>query len=257
MSILVLGAGGMAGSMIVSYLKSKDIPVIAMFRQDFDALKDDWPDISHFDYVINCIGLIKQKSSDDSLLFKLNSVFPYKLSTKCKRLIHISSDCVFSGIKLHGNYTINDRPDAKDSYGQSKAEGELSILKSPNVLILRTSIIGPAKDNAGLFEWFRNTKDNPIKGFSNHLWSGITTLELAKQIHIILQNNNFDIGLKQIASPAISKYLLLSQINEVFDLEKVIALYKSPESINRALYPDIVAKDIYLQLNDLKDFSCY
>src|SRR5512143_2274853 len=96
-SILVLGAGGMAGSMMTSYLSKQGQQVTPMFRQDFDALKDDWPDISHFDYVINCIGLIKQKSSDDALLYALNSEFPQRLSQKCKRLIHLSSDCVFSG----------------------------------------------------------------------------------------------------------------------------------------------------------------
>lgn len=252
-SILVLGAGGMAGSMISKYLSWRGHNMVPMFRKDFDALSETtkWPNIKQYDYVINCIGLIKQKSSDDDLLYALNSAFPNKLVNECKRLIHISSDCVFSGNLPEGqSYNINDIPDATDAYGKSKAKGEVSDV----AMILRTSIIGPSNDSFGLFEWFRSTNDNPVKGFSNHWWSGITTLELAKIIDLIIASDQYSHGLAHIATSPISKYLLLCQINEVFDLRKPIEQCKSSTSINRVLDADSTCKDIYFQLKELKKF---
>jgi dTDP-4-dehydrorhamnose reductase len=253
MKILILGAAGMAGSMITKYL-SNYYDITAWTRDDFDVLKNNLPNFDVYDYVINCIGIIKQKASkeDDKKMFQVNTVFPHVLSLNCKKLIHISSDCVFSGkIPKEQSYSISDVKDAEDSYGQSKADGE-PIHKA---LVLRTSIIGPAKDNFGLFEWFKNTQENPVKGFENHLWSGITTLELAKVIHNIIDNNFYSCGLYQIASEKISKLNLLLLINSIFDLNKNIISCMATDTINRSLIADIKAKDIHVQLLELKEIK--
>jgi dTDP-4-dehydrorhamnose reductase len=120
-------------------------------------------------------------------------------------------------------------------------------------LVLRTSIIGPAKDNFGLFEWFKNTTDVPVKGFTNHWWSGITTLELAKVINNIIVNNTYQYGLKQIASDQINKYDLLRAINNAYKLRKKINPIMANESINRTLFPDIKSKSIISQLYELQE----
>jgi dTDP-4-dehydrorhamnose reductase len=253
MKILILGAGGMAGSMITKYLKNYYEPddVTGLLRDNFDVLNNDIPDLSNYDYVINCIGLIKQKSSDDKLFFTINSDFPKKLAKKHKKIIHISSDCVFSGkLSMDKKYNTNDIRDAQDSYGKSKADGELI-----NAMILRTSIIGPSKDNSGLFEWFKNTTENPVNGFCNHWWSGITTLELAKIINDIIRNDKYKHGIYQISSEPISKYALLCIINNIFNLNKNIFISNSTEDINRILLADIKASALIDQLNELKKYT--
>jgi dTDP-4-dehydrorhamnose reductase len=251
MNILIFGASGMAGSMITRYLSECGYNIVPMFRKDFDVLKDELPILDTYDYVINCIGLIKQRQNiDDKLFHTVNAEFPKNLATKCKRLFHISSDCVFSGnLQEDKLYSTFDKKDAQDSYGRSKSEGECLY----HAMILRTSIIGPSKDNNGLFEWFRNTKE-PVNGFANHLWSGITTLQLAKIIEDIISTNGYKNGLYQVSSTKISKYNLLCLINTIFFLGKDVTYYCDDFPINRSLKPDIQAPNIELQLCDLKEY---
>lgn len=250
--ILIIGAGGMAGSTVSKYL-SNNHEVSILLRENFDVLKDHLPNVDNYEYVINCIGIIKQKAGkeDDKKMFKVNTIFPHELSLHCKKLIHISSDCVFSGkLEQDKSYKTNDFKDAEDAYGQSKADGE----PSHNCMVLRTSIIGPARDNFGLFEWFRNTTDESVKGFTNHWWSGITTLELAITINDIINNDLYRNGIQQIASKKISKYDLLCWINKIFDCGKKIFPHLSNQEINRVLQPDISAKNLWYQLQELKKF---
>lgn len=248
MKILILGKNGMVGSMLTSYYGTqKKYNIDSWGKQDFDALKSDIPDLQQYDYVINCIGLIKQKSLNKALLYELNAHFPNKLATKCKRLIHISSDCVFSGKKLFPkSYTVFDKPDANDDYGKSKAAGECF----DKAMILRTSVIGPSKDISGLFEWCRQAND-PIKGYSNHYWSGITTLELAKIIDQIISQDKFSTEIYQISSEPITKLHLLQQINQIFGLNKIIVEHTDIETINRVLQSNIIALPILDQLKEL------
>lgn len=250
MKILVLGSAGMAGSMISKYLESY-YDVTSWDRNLFDCLKNKIPSLKKYDYVINCIGIIKQKQSSIQDLYKINSEFPKKLSKKTNKLIHISSDCVFLGkLSINNSYSSSQEPNADDDYGKSKYLGEIPDAS----MVLRTSIIGPAKDNAGLFEWFRNSTDIEIKGYINHIWSGITTLQLAETIHSIIDNNKFQFGIYHLASPKISKYNLLKEINETFDLNKNIVSYYDINYINRSLIADIECQNIKQQLIKLKEF---
>lgn len=248
MKVLILGANGMAGSMMTKYLSSY-YDVTPWTRKDFDAQFDVIPDLSEYDYVINCIGIIKQKADkfNDKAMFIVNAEFPHQLANKHSKVIHISSDCVFSGKLAEGlSYKVTDAPDAEDSYGKSKAQGEPT-----NAMVLRTSIIGPSKDNAGLFEWFRHTTDK-VNGFTNHWWSGITTLELAKIVQNIIDNNLYKHGLNQIAGNSINKYELLQLIDFYFDLKKPVNPHKDKQSINRILEPTIQARHIVKQFSDLR-----
>jgi dTDP-4-dehydrorhamnose reductase len=251
MKILVLGAGGMVGSMMTRYLIHQGYDVKPSFRNDFNPLQDEIPDMMEYDYVVNCIGLIKQKSSDKDLLFALNADLPHRLAQKCEKLIHISSDCVFSG-NLHPDksYSTYSTTDATDDYGQSKAAGEPKA-----AMVLRTSVIGPSRDNYGLFEWFRHTDQDPVRGFANHWWSGITTLELSKIVDNIVSNNLYNHGTYQISSGNICKYDLLVKINSIFDLRKNIQRCEDVKSVNRTLLSNIQAADIQTQLAELKEWA--
>jgi dTDP-4-dehydrorhamnose reductase len=130
-------------------------------------------------WVVNALGRIKQKTEDRNELYLANSLFPLHLSARMRceqRLIHASSDCVFSGRR--GQYSVADERDAEDVYGLSKALGE-AVAQSGRCWVIRTSIIGPELGKGwGLMGWFLR-QSGEVNGYTNHLWNGITTLEWA------------------------------------------------------------------------------
>jgi dTDP-4-dehydrorhamnose reductase len=235
-SVIILGATGMAGHMIYYYLKSlneyeiytvcfknkisEDSIILDIY--DTDKLKGILKDYKP-DYIINCIGVLIKGSLESSRnAIYINAYFPHLLlqliveETFKSKLIHISTDCVFSGGK--GYYSDNDMKDALDTYGMTKNLGE--VIDDRN-LTLRTSIIGPElKENGeGLFQWiFRQRLTGKILGYDKSLWGGVTTLELAKAIQqCILNDIN---GLFQLTNgEKISKYDLIKIIIDRFDLK--------------------------------------
>lgn len=165
--------------------------------------------------VVNCAGLIKQKpaAKDPMAVLQANSVMPRRLAQWCDargaHLIHISTDCVFSGRR--GGYCEADTPDPDESYGMSKMLGEIPA--SPH-LTLRTSFIGPQlAGTEGLFAWFL-AQQVAIKGFSRAVFSGFTTLALARIIERIIDAPTPLSGLYHLASQPISKYDLLCAIEQ-------------------------------------------
>ena len=133
---------------------------------------------------------------------------------KLKKLIHFSTDCVFSGSK--GNYLDNDIADAEDIYGKTKAEGEVI---SPNTLTIRCSMIGRELYNfTELFEWLVHNKNNSVDGYSKVLYSGITTVRMGKILSKILNDRIHLSGIYNISSIPISKFQLLSKLSNAFDL---------------------------------------
>ena len=183
------------------------------------------------DIIINCIGiLIKGSNDNNENEIYLNSFFPHFLSNFSRKInskvIHISTDCVFSGKK--GNYNELDFKDADDIYGRSKSLGELN---NSNDLTIRTSIIGPEikKKTEGLFHWFMNISGK-LNGYNNVYWSGVTTLELSKIIYFFIIKNNS--GLINISNgKKINKYDLLNLIKKVFKKNDVsISKDKSKKS---------------------------
>ena len=170
------------------------------------------------DVVINCIGLIKQSADvDDPLLaLPINAMFPHRLARLCglieARLIHISTDCVFSGRK--GLYTEDDVSDAEDLYGKSKYIGELHDLS--HVVTLRTSIIGhELNSNASLVDWFLS-QGGVVKGYKKAIFSGLPTVELAKLIKDFIMPNSVLKGLYHVSVKPIDKYSLLTLIADVY-----------------------------------------
>jgi len=163
--------------------------------------------------VINCIGLVKQKESahDPLSALPINALLPHRIYALCRlvdaRLVHISTDCVYSGQK--GRYSENDAPDASDLYGISKRLGEL---QSCGAITLRTSIIGhEMSSNRGLVEWFLS-QTGPVKGYRNAIFSGIPTMEFARVIRdYVLPNYRME-GIYHVSADPISKFDLLRLI---------------------------------------------
>lgn len=172
------------------------------------------------DIVVNAIGIIKQlhEAKDPILSLTINSLFPHRLALLCQaaqaRLIHISTDCVFSGRK--GGYTETDEADPLDLYGHSKLLGEVS---EANSLTIRTSMIGrELRSCNGLVEWFLNNKEQKIKGYVNAIYTGFPTLILAQIItNIITQWPNL-YGLWHVSSSPINKYELLCLLQDIYQV---------------------------------------
>ena len=182
----------MLGSMMRYVGHKQNIDILPLSRLEFDVLRDDTTSLTRFFTkeccVINCIGAIPQKKYEDGQYLRLNTEFPVELASLCVihkvPLIHISTNCVFSG--SNPMCYESDEPDATDIYGMSKARGEPS-----NCVVLRCSIIGPEINSAfGLFEWFLNSQ-NTVKGFTDHYWNGLTTLELATIVYTIIKDRSF------------------------------------------------------------------
>jgi len=168
--------------------------------------------------VINAAGIVKQRPDDDVLSVQVNAFFPHMLAKLCReqgaRLIHVSTDCVFSGSK--GNYAEADRPDPVDVYGFSKLLGEV---ERPRTLTLRTSMIGrELQRKSGLLEWFLSQRGKMIKGYRKAIFSGFTTAELARIIERLLISYPAASGIYHVSSAAISKLDLLTALNRKLEL---------------------------------------
>jgi dTDP-4-dehydrorhamnose reductase len=171
------------------------------------------------DVVVNCIGLVKQAvEADDPLAaIPINSLLPHRLLRLCKlariRLIHFSTDCVFSGAR--GGYRENDSADASDLYGRSKLLGELN---DPQALTLRMSVIGPElAGRHGLLGWFLAQRGH-APGFTRAIFSGLTTLELARVVRDVVLPRSELHGLLHVAAEPISKYHLLVLIARIYGI---------------------------------------
>lgn len=239
MKILVLGASGMIGSTVMRVLSEKsDWQVFGSIRNT-DTKRFFSPVIREYiidgvdveqqdglvkilnqirpDVVVNCAGLTKHKSEVENPLVSIpiNSLMPHRLAGLCKlvdaRLIHISTDCIFSGDK--GGYVEDDFADAHDVYGKSKALGEVDY---PNAITLRTSTIGHELQSAyGLLDWFLS-QDVQCKGFSQVIFSGLPTVVFAKVIADVVIPHVELSGLFHVSSKPINKFDLLKLIAEVY-----------------------------------------
>ena len=242
MKVLVLGVSGMLGNAVFRFFsESTDYNVFGSARNG--AVKKVFPpalankvivgtDVDNPDslahlfskikpnVVINCIGLIKQlaEANDPLQAIPINSLLPHRLALLCEiagaRLVHISTDCVFSGSR--GNYLESDLSDAADLYGRSKYLGEVDY---PHAITLRTSIIGHELSSAnGLVGWFL-AQQGKVNGFTKAIFSGFPTIELAHIIRDVVVPQEKLSGLYHVASDPISKYALLKLVAQVYGKE--------------------------------------
>lgn len=258
MKVLVLGATGMLGSRVFLSLQKDDryeswgtvrnsaglnyfpMETRSNLIQNIDVLDEDaLPHIFERiqpNIVINCVGLIKQLAcADDPLVvLPINAMFPHRLAKLCgeheARLIHISTDCVFTG--QNGGYVESDDSDAKDLYGKSKYIGELTQV--PHAVTLRTSIIGhELTTNYALVDWFLSQKEQ-VKGYVNAIFSGLPTIELARVIlDFVIPEPDLS-GLYHVAAKPVNKYELLTLIAEIYG-KKIAIIPDDKLHIDRSL----------------------
>jgi dTDP-4-dehydrorhamnose reductase len=261
MKVLVIGAGGMIGSTVMRVLSEKHNWHVCGIVRNGD-VKSFFPehiadqliagvDVEQPDLlvkvldqvrpevVVNCAGLTKHKpeANDPLVSIPINTLMPHRLAGLCTligaRLIHVSTDCVFSGEK--GDYCEDDFPDARDVYGKSKVLGEVLY---PHTVTLRTSTIGhELQSKYGLLDWFLSQQGN-CKGFSRAIFSGLPTVVFAQIIRDVVIPNARLTGLYHIASNPISKYDLLKLIADVYSFRIDIVL-DDDFVIDRSLNADL------------------
>jgi len=238
MKILVLGASGMLGNAMLRVMSTQEAwSVFGTVRGADPALHAaapravlipgvhaDQPDslLAAFaqarpDVVINCVGLVKQLSNaaDPLVAVPINTLLPHRLARMCEvagaRLVHVSTDCVFSG--KQGNYTELDQADAQDVYGRSKLLGEVDY---PHAVTLRTSIIGHELRSAhGLIDWFLS-QQAPVRGYTEAVFSGLPTFELARVVRDFVIPHASLRGVYHVAAEPISKHDLLQIVNREY-----------------------------------------
>lgn len=270
--ILVIGCKGMAGHVVKNYLEStqnydvwglaRDVQlekkIIKLDVSNIDKLKENLKREA-FDVVINCIGILNKTAEDNpELAIWFNSYFPHLLASygveNNFKLIHISTDCVFSG--KDGAYKEDSFKNGIGFYAQSKALGEVINLKD---LTFRTSIIGPELkvNGIGLFHWFMQQKES-ISGFTEAYWTGVTTIQLAKAINDAIKQDLK--GLYHLVNNSkISKHELVSLFKKSFSKQDIDILnssdYKVDKSlINSRLDFDHKVPDYGFMIKEMKDW---
>ena len=257
MKILVLGASGMLGNAVYRLLSEnpglevrgtvRSAAATRNFQPELAGNLISGVDVEQSDaligllererpaVVINCVGLVKQLADAENPLnaVPINTLLPHRLAKICSllgaRLVHVSTDCVFSGTK--GGYTEEDQPDAVDLYGRSKQLGEVAY---PNSVTLRTSIIGHELQGAhGLINWFL-LQGAKCKGYTNAVFSGLPTVVLARVIRDHVLPNPSIRGIYHVAAQPISKFDLLTTVADVYQ-KKITIEPDSALVIDRSL----------------------
>ena len=255
MKVYVLGSNGMLGRYVSTYL-AKQYSVINVTRNDLNVECATKEDIITFfnktavkdnDVIINCIGLIKPLIDNTRTVaaIKINSLFPHILAENYNNVIHITTDCVWSG--KDGNYKEDDPHDALDVYGKTKSLGE-----PVNCTVIRTSIIGEeAHNNRSLVEWIKSRKDKDANGVLNHIWNGVTCLELAKYIEFVIKYNKYWKGVRHVFSPtSVTKDTLLKMVNKTYNLNININSINASVACDRSLNSNY---DRYYDILELED----
>jgi dTDP-4-dehydrorhamnose reductase len=241
MKVLVLGGSGMLGHKLWQTLAPRFDAWVTVRRppqeysrfgifeetrifgnvsvEDFESVTRVFASVKP-DVVVNCIGLVKQQAaaSDPNASSAVNSLFPHRLvqyaGDSGARLIHLSTDCVFSG--RAGNYSESDPPDAEDLYGRTKLLGELH---EDHCLTIRTSMIGrELRGSHGLLEWFLSQNGKAVRGFRRAIFSGLTTPVLADVIANVITDHPALNGIWHVAGDPISKFDLLTIVQQTYGL---------------------------------------
>ena len=256
-NVLVLGATGMLGSMVMTYMREQvGVDVRGTYRdtspevfrgikdqlRPFDASQDPESELRRIeanfrpDYIINCIGVIKPYCQDNNpqgvvRAIQINALFPHLLAEAVTdvlpgtKIIQIATDCVFSG--KTGAYDESAKHDPLDVYGKTKSLGEID---ADHVLNIRSSIIGPEiKGKVSLLEWFKSQpRGAKLKGFAHHEWNGVTTLQFAELCVMLMRGKVFSdwrskgSRLHYVVNETLDKYQLLMMMKEVFQKDYAI-----------------------------------
>lgn len=257
MKVLILGSDGMVGHVVKQFFIEQKHGVCCYNTLfDFDGLKKELL-TGEFDAVINCTAIINQYAEADKVnAIRINSLLPHFLEEILADLktivVHRSTDCIYAGTK--GNYSLEDWPDATSFYARSKALGELINEKD---ITIRTSLIGPETDvnGVGLFNWFYNQKGE-VNGFANAIWTGLTTIEFAREIEWLLQNNKHGI-FQLVPAYSIRKYELLELFEKYYPGNRIINWIEN-KKVDKSLVQvcgDLIIPDYETMISEMRQWT--
>ena len=278
--VIVFGSNGMLGNAVKQYFeKTTRFEVLAYSREEFEvsgdvvsklhALSKDWLGGGGGNkerrkiFVVNAIGIIPQKvdATEYRSYMSVNAIFPHQLFHVCHSigatLFHISTDCVYDG-RAGSSYEEGAPHSETNIYGVSKSCGEPC-----GASVIRTSIIGEEeKGKKSLLEWVRSNKANEIRGFTNHFWNGVTVLQVAKVLEMLMIEGIEWKGVRHVISPeSVSKEELVALINDVYSLNIRIVPFEAEHAMDKTLLPsqDVRFSSLHipplrLQLEQLRTF---
>ena len=270
MRFLVLGASGMAGHLISLYLKESGHSVTGFSRHDLKFLDSqiigDATDVNTlrqvdwkgYDVVVNCIGVLNKAADTNPNASWLNGGLPHFLADVTSdlptRVFHMSTDCVFAGNS--GPYTERSIPDGRSAYDRTKAEGELNDEKN---LTFRNSIVGPDinPNGIGLLNWFMQ-QNGSVRGFTGAIWTGLTTLELAKAMEHEAREEAYGL-VNMVPEGSINKYELLQLFNRDLRGDSIEILPDSSLQLDKTLVrtnykPTYCPKSYPVQVREMADW---
>jgi dTDP-4-dehydrorhamnose reductase len=266
--IALLGSSGMLGQMVARYFGPRHDVLRFDARYSYSTRKSFLEGLQKIeaDVVINCIGLIKQKSDNAADLYELNGILPFDIvrSISPESLyIHPSTDCVFDA-QAASPYAKQHTPNASDDYGWSKALGEFAVSSGSGIqCVVRVSIVGPDArvDARGLMAWFLSQPTGSrVTGYSNHFWNGITTLEWCKRVEQLLVNP-FQAGDRRLPrmiqlgmAREYSKLEVLQHFNIAFERRIHIEPGLHGMRQYRCLSPDCESPELAAQLVEIRDY---
>jgi len=275
MKVAVLGNTGMLGTMVQSVLRrQQNMEVVGVNRSNLDLYPRSLNQIGGMlskilgfdtDWVVNCMGATKpyfNNCSDLSIPIYANALFPHQLAQWAElvpnkpKVIHITTDCVYDGSL--GRYDEEDPHSPSDYYGKSKSLGE-----PPNCMVLRTSIIGPefGGHTKHFLSWVKSMDGKKANGYRNHLWNGLTTLELSYVILEIIMGDLYEEELYHLFSSDVTKYEMVKKVAEVYGLDIELTQVDASIAVDRRLRTlmglnDLVTPHTFEEmLKELKDWE--
>lgn len=239
--ILVFGANGLLGSTLCK-LYPKD--TIGATREDCDISQPyelhKFIEQIHPDVIINCAGIVKSRVVPVSYRYRVNTAAPVIMADACDqlniRLIQVSTDCVFDGVR--GGYTETDAPNPTDHYGVTKLGGE--VIRKPH-LTVRSSFVGwPDPNGWGLIAWMMSKRGETIPGYVSVMWNGLSAVSLASYLGEVAYSFKV-FGLRHVFGETLSKYDVLNVVNDVYHLGCRIIPMQEPtrNTTLRTLYSDM------------------
>jgi dTDP-4-dehydrorhamnose reductase len=273
-NVLILGSDGLLGLAMKAYFKTvfgeKNVTGLNRTHLDFFQLylnnKLEHALLQHITpnltAVVNCSGIVKQRQDVSPVeMLVVNTILPLTLDKIVRegglavKLVHISSDCVFSGHGTDEGHTAKSMCTAHDLYGISKYMADTALT---HTCVIRTSIIGDSFNNGrSLVEWCKSQAGKVVNGFANHHWNGVTTVELARFVADTIARNRTWCGIRQLTcgDQGVTKYELLKLISSVYGLNMDVHPFNDKHAIDRRLHTDIcVPTPIHDQVKELHQF---
>ena len=256
MRVTVLGHRGMLGHMVAKYLRAQGCQVLTLTQRFerssphafLNELSETGPD-----WCVNCIGIGPRQATTREQLFEVNALLPemcIEALPPSTGFIQASTDGVFDSSR--SQRIFSEATDAQDDYGQSKRRAE-AVIKGNHRYVIRCSIIGPELGRGhNLLNWFLS-EDSSVKGYVNHFWNGITTLEWAKLAYRVMTKEVVCVGIFQPGIfPALTKYELLVLLGRVWGHSIKIIEVEAADSVVRTLLPNVPCPSMLDQLLELK-----